>query len=264
MRLLTLNTHGLMEPNLKLKQETIAEAIYQYKPDVVALQEIMQPKKTQILSNLTDICSVGKIPVKCGNYLIFLQNELKKLNLKYSIVWLGIKSSYNKYDEGLSLLTTKEINDIDIIQLSPFDDYNNWKTRKALGVKIENQWFYSVHLGWWTDKESPQEKEILSLREATKEKESFWLMGDFNSPANERETGYDMLTKYWYDSYLLALNKDDGITVKGKIDGWEDSCGKRIDYIFTSKKQTFKSSQVIFNGDHKGIVSDHFGILLTI
>ncbi len=264
MKLLTLNTHGLIESNLKLKQEIIAEAINQYKPDVVALQEIMQPREAEILSNLTGICSVGKIPIRRGNYLISLQNELIRLGLKYNIVWLGIKRAYDKYEEGLSLLTSKEISDIDIVKLSLFDDYNNWKTRKALGVKIENQWFYSIHLGWWEDVESPQEKEILSLKEATSTKEILWLMGDFNAPANERETGYDMLTKYWYDSYLLALNKDDGITVKGEIDGWDDSNGKRIDYIFTNKKKKFKSSQIIFNGDHKGIVSDHFGILLTI
>ena len=112
--------------------------------------------------------------------------------------------------------------------------------------------------------ESPQENEILALKRGTEAKENLWLMGDFNSPANEREKGYDMLTKYWYDSYLLALDKDDGLTVCGKIDGWKDSFGKRIDYIFTNRKQMIKSSQIIFNGDHKGIVSDHYGILLTI
>lgn len=264
MKLLTLNTHGLVESNLKIKQEIIAEAISQYKPEVVALQEIMQSKEAQIASILNGIYSVGNIPIKEDNYLISLQNELKKLGLDYNIVWLGIKLAYDKYDEGLALLTKKKYEEINVIRLSPFDDYYNWKTRKALGVRIDNQYFYSVHLGWWDDLESPQEKEILQLKNETNSNENLWLMGDFNAPANEREKGYDMLTKYWYDSYLLALDKDDGITVNGKIDGWNNSCGKRIDYIFTNRKQSFKSSQIIFNGDHRGIVSDHYGILLTI
>ena len=44
--------------------------------------------------------------------------------------------------------------------------------------------------------------------------------------------------KMYFDTYVLAKEVDNGITVKGIIDGWENSSkDKRIDYIFTSKNK---------------------------
>ena len=49
-------------------------------------------------------------------------------------------------------------------------------------------------------------------------------MGDFNSQDDVRGEGYDLVLKSgWKDTYLLAEEKDDGITVAEEIDGWREA-----------------------------------------
>ena len=92
--------------------------------------------------------------------------------------------------------------------------------------------------------------------------ERVWLLGDFNCPDTENNKGYSLLSKYWCDTYKIARKRDDGITVKGKIDGWKSQDSKRIDYILTNEDVKIKSSYVIFNGINEGIISDHFGVMI--
>ena len=149
--------------------------------------------------------------------------------------------------------------------LSPFDDYNNWKTRKALGVKINGAWYYSLHMGWWGDKESPFEYEYNSLKNSLPKNEDVWLMGDFNSVAGRKNEGYDLVIKSgFYDTYCMAEIKDGGVTASTSIDGWKTGNGEkiRIDYIFTSANTKIKSHITIFTGENEEKISDHFGILL--
>ena len=81
----------------------------------------------------------------------------------------------------------------------------------------------------------------------------------------EKNKGYDtIINNGWFDTYSLADYRDDGYTVTQKIDGWNDSENKRIDYIFTNRKIPVKSSEVIFNGENEKIISDHFGVIIEI
>ena len=69
----------------------------------------------------------------------------------------------------------------------------------------------------------------------------------------------------WQDTYLLAREKDDGITVPGTIDGWKEiDEGMRIDYIFSKESMEVLSSQVVFNGKKEVVISDHFGVMIQI
>ena len=64
-----------------------------------------------------------------------------------------------------------------------------------------------------------------------------------------------------HDTYTLAEEKDAGITVQGKITGWSDNKQDlRIDLILSTEPFKVQSSKVIFNGEHKPLVSDHFGV----
>lgn len=65
-------------------------------------------------------------------------------------------------------------------------------------------------------------------------------MGDFNSPSEIRNQGYDLIkSDGWYDTYSISEEKDNGFTVKGSIDGWKTFSedykqvhdGMRIDHI---------------------------------
>ena len=93
-------------------------------------------------------------------------------------------------------------------------------------------------------------------------------MGDFNSPAEVRGEGYDLIRHTgWHDSYLLAKEKDHGITVGKVIDGWREKIsgtdGMRIDQIWCSEAHNILSSEVIFNGTNRSIVSDHYGVIVN-
>ena len=92
-------------------------------------------------------------------------------------------------------------------------------------------------------------------------------MGDFNSQADVRGEGYDYVKSLgWIDTYEIAEKRDDGITVPGTIDGWEDgeNVGMRIDYIWSRKKVHVVSSQVVFSGEKEPVISDHFGVKIEI
>ena len=260
MKLLTLNTHSIMDNDYERKIEIFSKAMIRYKPDVIALQEVMQKSNEKEIRN-DRIKVVGEIPLKNGNFLDRVITSLKRHNALYNGVNFAFKRAYNEYDEGLAILSSDEITSIELTQLSPFNDYSNYKTRYALGVRTHNAWFYSLHFNWENDKESPFETEWKSLIKATSQKKSTWLMGDFNITPSSK--GYQTIIKNYMDTYIMAKDIDNGITVSGEIDGWEGKKeNKRIDYIFTSKDMEIKSSKVIFNGKNEEIISDHFGIIL--
>lgn len=263
MRILTLNTHSLIEKNYDKKLKVFLDVIEKHRPSIIALQEVMQPKFNTELEFTDGLTICGKIPAKVGNHALNALLELKSRGLKYHCVWLGIKKAYEIFDEGLCFFTDKKIEGIDIIDVSKIDRYDNWKTRKALGIKIDNIWYYNVHLGWWDDKDSPQQEEIERINQKIDLSKEAWVMGDFNFPDHEINRGYDMMCEKWFDTYYLADERDDGITVEGKIDGWESRERKRIDYIFTNRKKKIEKSQVIFNGKNEEVISDHFGIMLN-
>ena len=134
-----------------------------------------------------------------------------------------------------------------------------------------DDWFYTVHMGWWNDSEEPFRHQWKTLNRMLFEKQKkapVWLMGDFNGPAEVRHESYDLIDRSgWQDTYLLAREKDGGMTVRGVIDGWRDKIaepekleGMRIDQIWCSRSVPVLSSKVIFNGENGPVVSDHFGI----
>ena len=261
MKLLTLNTHSVHSDTYERNVDVFVNAIIKHSPDVVALQEVMQPASGKTADLHDEIKSIGEIPVKEGNYLKNVLVRLKKHRKEYSGVYYAFKRAYGKYDEGLAILTKNRTDTKEVVQLSPFNDYFNYKTRFALGVRIDEAWFYSVHFNWENDTDSPFENEWEAFFEATKHKKKVYIMGDFNVTPHDK--GYELMCKSFFDTYMLAKDVDNGMTVKGKIDGWEKSSkDKRIDYIFTSKNTEIKSSKVIFNGKNEEIISDHFGVLV--
>ena len=137
MKLLTINTHSLKESSYKEKLGIFLDAIEKYEPDIIAMQEVMQPKEGKRAQKHPKAISLGKVFIKEGNHALNVLNMLCSRGLDYNLVWIGIKQSYDSFDEGLCIFTKYDIDEIKSILLSPFDDYYNWKTRKALGVKIK-------------------------------------------------------------------------------------------------------------------------------
>ena len=181
-----------------------------------------------------------------------------------------MKLGYDKFDEGIALMSLSPIIETDTLPVSKINDYRNWKTRKIIGIRTENapeEWFYSVHYGWYGDIEEPFQRQWERTSVYMKNRGRVWLMGDFNSPSEVRNEGYDKIkADGFFDSYTLSEKKDSGITVGRVIDGWREKLtsteGMRIDHIWCSKRVGITSSEVIFNGRNYPVVSDHYGVII--
>ena len=264
-----------MEDDYDKKLECFVNAILHERPDVIALQEVNQSHDEKILpvEKLTRFtpCHTDT-EIKKDNHAYNVVKQLENKGVLYYWTCLPMKLGYDKYDEGIAILSRKPIVETEVFLISKVNDYYNWKTRKVLGILTEDKekgWFYTTHMGWWDDKEEPFEPQWKKLNEHTKNKSTAWLMGDFNSPAHVRNEGYDLIKQSgWYDSYTLAESKDIGYTVEKAIDGWKDksseTTGKRIDHIWCNKKLPIKSSQVVFNDKNFDIISDHYGVMVCV
>ena len=118
----------------------------------------------------------------------------------------------------------------------------------------------SVHLSWW-DKgfqfEWPRIENYFS-----QVGKPFILAGDFNNPAGQE--GYETILSSpleLQDSFIEAKETKGTYTVGPGIDGWTDNqVPLRIDYVFASPEWDIQRLHVIFDGQNKPHVSDHYGL----
>lgn len=266
MKLLTLNTHSLIEDDYRRKLLEFTDAISELKPDIIALQEVNQTSCEYTLpkSCLDGAVYVGSAcEIKADNHAASVNRILRQNGINYNWVWLPIKNGYNKYDEGLAIFSLAPIADIKSVLLSEYDDYSDWHTRKAIGIKtVSEDWFYCVHFGLSNDSNDPFAAQWSRLYKSIGNRDKTVILGDFNFPPSS--DGYTIVENSgFFDTYTLADKKDSGVTVSGNIAGWEtDFTDKRIDYIFSCGKVKIKSSEVIFNNKNRRAVSDHYGVIV--
>ena len=265
MKILTLNTHSIVEVNYEEKLRKFVEMIKAVSPDIVALQEVNQSLAAAKLNR----------SVREDNHAYRVAKLLKEAGASYYWSWIPIKIGYDILEEGMAVFSKTLIENTDSFFVSTSRNYCNWKTRKVLGIYTKDMWFYSVHMGWWDDEDEPFRMQWDQVVKQLKQrKETCFVMGDFNSPAESQKEGYDyVLHSGWLDTWQMAEKKDIGITVGGVIDGWRQKTGEtsepgensmRIDYIFCNKKVKVKSSEVVCNGMNYDIVSDHYGVLVEV
>lgn len=281
MRLLSINTHSIIEKNYQEKTKNFIAQIAKLQPDIIAMQEVNQTSGS--LEAAPDLqrgrCKNGREqqPLRRDNHAAQAAAALRERGIEYYWTWLPMKLGYGRYDEGLALFSRLPIEESKAVLLSRSADYGSWRTRYALGVRPAGMedWFYTVHLGWWADEQEPfagQWQRLHNALASQKAKGRIFLMGDFNSPAEVRGQGYDLIAQSgWQDTYLLAAARDSGVTVQGIIDGWRDKLsekdmleGMRIDHIWCSKKTAVQKSRVCFNGQCEPVISDHYGVLADL
>lgn len=280
MKLLSINTHSLIEENYEKKVKIFVEAVARIKPDIICMQEVNQTNTAALADDSLKVNQYiipnATVPLKADNHAALVAKLLREAGVTYYWVWSAAKMGYDKYDEGQAIFSLKPIEEIHDFPISKVDDFSKWKTRHVLGARVQGlpDWYYSVHMGWWTDEEEPfqtqwdkLETELYLRKIDTK----VWLLGDFNSPSVVRNQGYDYIrSKGWHDTYENVKIKDTGITVAGIIDGWrgliegnpDQLKGMRIDYVWCNKEDKMLSSLVIFNGENEEVISDHFGVLV--
>lgn len=275
MKLLTLNAHALQEADYERKLVAFAEFVIREQIDLIALQEAGQsrtaPEAEEWLKEGI-YPSVGQnIPIRADNYAAWAAFLMRQAGVNVSWAWLPVKLGYGRMDEGLAILSSgRRIDETDSHLISRTDDYFNWKTRKVLGVRLcgMEDWFYSVHTGRWEDLEEPFADQWERMCGRLKKKQNpIWLMGDFNSPSEVRNEGYDMICCHgWIDCFGAAECTCGYETAPSGIDGWRDRAADqkaiRIDYVFSSRRVCVKSAQTVFDGVRGMRVSDHFGVLI--
>lgn len=280
MKILTLNTHSLQEENYPAKLDWFVEGILKEKPDIIALQEVNQTANAELMAveMLEGQYPIpGCMKIRQDNHAAQVAYRLRQAGVECYWAWLPIKLGYDKYDEGVAVLSLgRKIRCVDQFPISKVNDYNNWRTRAALGVQVEGleDWFYCLHMGWWDDTAEgflDQWKKLNCCIAGKRMCGTVWLLGDFNAPDAVPGQSYEHITAGgWIDTYRAAQRKDSGITVPGVIDGWRETPsgkktdGMRLDYIWCSRKTEILSSRVMFNGREERVVSDHFGVLVEV
>lgn len=288
MKLLTLNTHSIVEENYEEKLHQFADWIIREQPDIIALQEVNQsvgekeaesPEQSGYVPCRSDQkynqerdynCNPGyahRFPaLRRDNHALRTAQLLERAGVFYCWTWIPLKIGYDIYEEGLAIMSRQPIEDTDQFFISEARDFHNWKTRKMLGIRVENCWYYTAHMSWWDDPEEPFAKQWDHVMQNLADKKQCFVMGDFNCPAEISGEGYDYVcVSGWHDTYSLAKEKDEGITVGTVIDGWRERMdkavdGMRIDQIWSKEPVGVKGSQVILNGKRGPVVSDHYGV----
>ena len=240
-------------------------------PDVIALQEVNQPRTGRILSPQSDgrwhSCEKA-VPLREGNYLTGL---LSHMPAAYRGVWLPMKIGYDRWDEGLALIFRGEIAELRWLPVSQSRDFRNWRTRMAILMrrKGEEDWFCNLHLGWWEDGEETFPAQWNRLRSAFPRCEKLWLLGDFNSSPDVRGQGYDTVASSgFYDCFTLARRtRGEGTVAERNLDGWQEretEGGMRIDQIWCRYPARIEGCQVCMDGKDGPLLSDHYGVWVEI
>lgn len=262
MRLLTLNSHAWREENSNEKIAYLAKTIIERGYDIIALQEVNQMRDAPLMEGSH---------LRTNNYMVVLLKEIEKQGgPKYYSYWQSAKTLREYYEEGLCLLSKTPILEEHVFTISQNAEHTSPKKRNIVrittkyGEKLMD--VYSCHLGWWHDEIEPFKPQWEALCKEIRKNRLSFLLGDFNNNANIREEGYDyIMTHGFYDTYTLAKEKDGGATVQGEIAGWQgNKVDLRIDLILASEKVEVVSSKVIFNGEHKQMISDHYGVEVEV
>ncbi|SFC60655.1 maltose 6'-phosphate phosphatase [Alkalibacterium subtropicum] len=274
MKVLTLNTHAWMEEDPYDKIEKIVDRIAAKVYRFVALQEINQSLDAEVAVDPGFIKAGGDDPgvaVKADNFALLIVEGLRERGLDYYWSWTANHIGYDKYDEGVAILSRLPF-EAESLLVSDCQDYTHHYTRRILKASVEeapNKWtVLSCHYSWWKDgkgralfrKEWDKTRHLLEGDKET----SLLVMGDFNNEAAIKGEGYDYVTvtaPFLSDSYAQAMEINGDATVISAIDGWNDHPDeKRIDYIFTDNRKRIDRYRVVFDGQNGQVVSDHFGI----
>lgn len=266
--LLTLNAHSHAEPDYERKLHQFVHGVAKLQPDIIALQEASQTQTAAPVTPPKGYTPAAEgISLAADNHVCRAANLLAETGLNYHWTWLPIKQAYGNLTEGIALLSRLPIQAVRWGCISQTNDPSNWRRRMLLGIQTadtDDTWYFCTHMARWDDAEDAFRGQWENTKALLPHTGTLWLMGDFNNPAEIRGEGYDLIAAAgWQDTFMLAREKDDGITVQKSIDGWRDTDRKamRIDQIWCNRKVEILRSAVVFNGNPLPVVSDHYGVM---
>lgn len=249
--LLSINLHCLEEVDIKLNQRILCKKIGELNIDIIMMQEVAQ--------YFDDTLVVDEI--KSSNYGYQIQQMLLEFGLKYYYYFAPIKKSFDKYDEGLGILSKFPLTSFESYYISKNKNYNDWKSRKMIRgdliYKGKRITLCNVHMGW-TDENEVFEDQIDELLLNSNSHNLTIFAGDFNVRPMSNEYNY-VVSKGLIDVFQQNKEMFFESTFPVKMDIHNEI--SRIDYFFTNEKVILEDSIILFK---KLQISDHFGVYIKI
>lgn len=271
LKLLTLNLHSWLEIHQISKIYQLAQFIAAEKVDVVALQEVNQFIHSPRLSDPAGY--LGQEDIRQDNTAHLLNTFLTELTGQpYYWTWAVAHLGFERYDEGVAILTRQRPLASASLDLSPAYSYYDVPRRVAVAAQLDapgQPWVASTHMSWWTlEGTALFEHEFTELEgqmKALAGSGPIILAGDFNNAAEVRAEGYDLMRQRgWLDTYQQAQEPVGSTTVHKAIHGWDNlSQALRIDLALTDRPQKVSRHQVIFPDQGPEAISDHSGLLVS-
>lgn len=270
MKLLDLNTHSWIEDDPMTKLEQLVEFILEGDYDVITLQEVNQLMSASLWKGDEFFCSVpGQRSIKDDNFAKVVVDRLRERGVTYYWSWADAHIGYDKYDEGVALLSKHPIT-AKSAWVSRTQDRTDYHTRVVLvgTTMIEGRevCVASGHFSWWEDFQYEWEQTEALL--AGYGDMPRIVMGDFNNPAEVRGEGYDLVASNrlgLVDAYTVAERRVGEHTVAKAIDGWEGNAQLlRIDLAWVTPELAVAEYRVVCDGVNGPVVSDHYGFELTV
>jgi len=246
MKFLSLNLHCFEEDNYQEKLNRIIEFVRENNIDVCLFQEACQKM---------DAFKIDEF-IRVGNNANIIANELN-----YNIYYKPMKISFDKYEEGLAIVSKHEIKNPICHSISHFREFSNWQRRFYVMCNIKGLTIFNTHIGWSIEEESSinQIKNMLDV--TNKHEEKFILAGDFNHQYGSPEIEY--MKKHLFSlSDIAKLEPKDNPTFFGEKGHLSDDYDNMmIDYVFTNIREVPKHFEIVFKDNP---VSDHYGIYFEI
>lgn len=250
LNLLSLNLHCLEEKNIDRNIMIISKVIRDLNIDVIFFQEVAQIHSESIIFD----------NIKPSNLAYKIQSMLNLKKTKYYLSFEPIKYSFDKYDEGLAILSKFPLRDKVVTLLSDTKNYYDWRKRVSLKhtILINNITLdlITTHLGW-DDQNESFEKQFSILNKIYTNNHA--LIGvDLNIPYND--IGYEnVLSSNYIDLYALNNHKSNDPSYPNKLDIHNKP--SRIDYILSKQLYTIIDQRMIFKDP---MVSDHYGLYMKL
>lgn len=272
LSLLTLNLHTYQQhagpcPFSTIHQherevQIIAQAIAESRLDVICFQEVGEYMHDPI-SN-----PYGESP---SNMAFRICRRLRNWGLWYHVHQDWSHIGFHRWREGTAIMSRYRLLHNHSAYVSSDQSKDNYMSRKVtlscidvprFGLlHVANAHLSRAHHGFYD--------EYSRLSELVRSRLHFGiradlLAGDFNAPAGEDAYNRVVGNAEYVDQYCeLHPDRFREPSHRGQIDGWEDGAAQRIDYVFkrNGSPMQIQSMDVIFNGNHYPIVSDHFGYL---
>lgn len=268
VKCLTINVHAWMEAEPLKKLVDLAEHILAEKYDLICLQEVNQLMESKAARELLAYQEIPGTPcIHQDNFALLLVKYLEKQGQSYYWSWAYNHIGYDKYHEGVAILSKKAISVSDIL-VSETSDPADYHTRRVLLAKTcldgQDVAVCSLHLSWfgkgfegeWAKLEAELSRLDLPLL----------LLGDFNNPTDLE--GYQLMMASdlnLQDSHKVAQHVYGDHSIVADIDGWENNQESyKVDHALLSPQVHVRSSQIVFDGGASPVISDHYGLEIDV